>query len=941
MDLFISEISKYVMLVFLAIYTVESYMTLKYDRNDRRRGIYLRQSLCIYVIHTLGMLCIYASSENVDYLVLYFVQFIILFIFERLACLIYENINRQIINHIKLLLCIGFIVQSRLSFTKSRRQLIIVTVSMLVFLIIPVLISRLKLLKNNYAVAGYGFVGALLLAVVYGWGGNSYGSKLFIRIFGLAFQPSEFVKLFFIFFLAGLLYKVYHMGRVVVSGLLAAVFVLILVASKDLGAALIYCVIYLGMIYTATGKRRYLISGIIAGAAAGIAAYYLFAHVRVRVDIWQDPWSDIDNTGYQLAQSLFGIAMGGWFGRGIGRGIPEAIPFVDEDFIFSAITEEMGVVFGVLLLLVCLNVILHFLNIAHGVSDSFYRLVATGIGISYGIQVFLTVGGGSRLIPLTGVTLPLISNGGSSVMATLLMFGVMAGIAMIGQDDILRAADRNEIYDLSIEGEEQNTDELKLDKEIKIMTEMNRGRNIFLTGIIFAALFLLMIGNLIYFMIGQREIVINNSYNYKRQEALARENSRGTIYAADGTVLAETVIQPDGTERRDYPYGDVFAHVIGYASNGRAGIEQSANMYLLNSSISIADRLNNQLSGQKNPGDCVYTTLDPKLQQIAYDSLGVYHGAVIVTEARTGRILAMVSKPDYDPNEIELIWDELINDEDSSVLVNRATQGLYPPGSTFKIFTALEYIRQNPDTYLQYRYQCNGYLRNGDAEIHCYHGTAHGSIDFITSFAKSCNSSFANIGIGLNRQEFAGTLLSLGFNSELPIDMVYNQSHISMREDMTEAEVMQTAIGQSETLITPIHLNMVTQTIANHGEMMAPYVIDRVESADGNLVREFSPVSCGTVMAEAEVAYLTQMMIEVVEHGTATKLSGQNYTAAGKTGSAEYSDDKNGRSHAWFTGFAPAEDPEIVVTVILEAAGTGGDYSAPIARRIFSGYFAE
>lgn len=941
MNLFISEISKYIMLVFLAIYTVESYMTLRYDVNDRRTGIYLRQSLCIYVIHTLGMLCVYAASENMDYLVLYFVQFIILFIFGRLAVLIYEKINRQIINHIKLLLCIGFIAQSRLSFAKSRRQLIIVTVSMLVFLILPVLISRLKLLKNKYAIAGYGFIGALLLAVVYGWGGNSYGSKLFIKIFGLAFQPSEFVKLFFIFFLAGLLYKVYHMGRVVVSGLLAAVFVLILVASKDLGAALIYCVIYLGMIYIATGKHRYLISGIVIGAIAGIAAYYLFAHVRVRVDIWQDPWSDIDNTGYQLAQSLFGIAMGGWFGRGIGRGIPEAIPFVDEDFIFSAITEEMGVIFGVLLLLVCLNVILHFLNIAQRVGDPFYRLVAAGIGISYGIQVFLTVGGGSRLIPLTGVTLPLISNGGSSVMATLLMFGVMAGIAMIRQENALKAA-VNEEEDIALYEEgEQNTEEQKLDKEIKIMTEMNRGRNIFFAGTIFAALFLLMAGNLIYFMVGQRETVINNSYNYKRQEALARENSRGTIYASDGTVLAEMIIQPDGMERRNYPYGDVFAHVIGYASNGRAGIEQSANMYLLNSSIAIADRLNNQLTGQKNPGDCIYTTLDPKLQQIAYDSLGVYHGAVIVTEAQTGRILAMVSKPDYDPNEIELIWDDLINDEDSSVLVNRATQGLYPPGSTFKIFTALEYIRQNPDTYLQYRYQCNGYLRNGDAEIHCYHGTVHGSVDFITSFAKSCNSSFANIGIGLNRQEFAATLLSLRFNSELPIDMAYNQSHISMREDMTDGEVMQTAIGQSETLITPIHLNMVTQAIANYGEMMTPYVIDRVESVDGNLVREFSPVSCGTVMTEAEAAYLTQMMIEVVENGTATKLSGQNYTAAGKTGSAEYSDDKNGRSHAWFTGFAPAENPEIVVTVILEAAGTGGDYSAPIARRIFSGYFAE
>lgn len=156
---------------------------------------------------------------------------------------------------------------------------------------------------------------------------------------------------------------------------------------------------------------------------------------------------------------------------------------------------------------------------------------------------------------------------------------------------------------------------------------------------------------------------------------------------------------------------------------------------------------------------------------------------------------------------------------------------------------------------------------------------------------------------------------------------------------MSDGEIMQTAIGQSETLITPLHLNMVTQAIANHGVMMTPYVIDHVSNANGNIVRQYGPVVIGTVMTEEETDYLTGMMIEVVEHGTATKLSGYGYTAAGKTGSAEYLDDKNGRSHAWFTGFAPAEDPEIVVTVILEAAGTGGDYSAPIARRIFSRYF--
>lgn len=925
MNLFISEISKYFLTAFMAAYTLMSYITLKYSDHDRRKGIYRGQAVCIFAIHALGMFCVYSSKEDMDILVLFYAQLFVLFLFERLMALIYENYNRQIMNHMKLLLSVGFIMQSRLSFDKARRLLIIIAVSLLICLVIPMLIRKLTILKSKTFIFLYGFFGAALLAFVCALGSVTYGSKLSMEILGLAFQPSEFVKIIFAFFLAGLLYQTNRMGRILLSAALSAIYVLLLVASKDLGAALIYCVIYLAVVYASTGKRRYLMGGILIGGLAGIAAYYLFAHVRVRVGIWLDPWSDMDGSGYQLTQSLFGIGMGDWFGRGIGRGIPETIPFVDEDFVFSAIAEEMGVVFGILLIMVYLNVILHFLHIAQRLKDRFYRLAAVGITASLGIQALLTIGGGSRLIPLTGVTLPLISNGGSSAMATIMMFGIMFGVSLLRQDELKMA--------------ERESEETETVDEIAVLLEMKRKRGIFWLGILHSALYLLMCANLVYFTIVQREQVINDTYNHKRQELLAEENTRGTIYAADGTVLAQTLDLGDGTQQRSYPYGDLYAHVIGYVPNGGAGVEQAANMMLLNSSIPMTEILANQWEGRKNPGDAVYTSLDPELQQIAYDSLGIYHGAVIVTEAKTGRILAMVSKPDYDPNEIEVIWEDLIADEESSVLVNRVTQGLYPPGSTFKIFTALEYMRQNPDTYTQYHFVCNGYFRYGDETINCFHRTVHGEEDFMTSFARSCNSSFANIGVGLDRGRFADTLLSLLFNSRLPVDMVYNPSHISMRDDMSDGEIMQTAIGQSETLITPLHLNMVTQAIANHGVMMTPYVIDHVSSADGNMVRQYEPVAIGSVMTEEETAYLTRMMVEVVEHGTASKLSGYGFTAAGKTGSAEYLDNKDGRSHAWFTGFAPAEDPEIVVTVILEAAGTGGDYSAPIARRIFSGYF--
>lgn len=467
---------------------------------------------------------------------------------------------------------------------------------------------------------------------------------------------------------------------------------------------------------------------------------------------------------------------------------------------------------------------------------------------------------------------------------------------------------------------------------------MKKNRSFIVINVMYALIFLGMMINIVWFMLFHSQEAITNSYNNKRLDVLAAQNYRGTIYAASGEILAETMLDVSGNEIRKYPYGDLFAHAVGYASNGGAGIEAMANINLINSSIGLSERVDNEINGVKNPGDSVYSTLDMDLQQIAYDSLGMYRGAIIVTEVKTGRILAMVSKPGFDPNEIDVLWPELVEDQESTILLNRATQGLYPPGSTFKIIVALEYIRENPDTYMNYTFNCNGSITRDVSRINCYHGANHGSLDLTSSFAKSCNSSFANIGLTLDRSRFADTLLSLLFNSELPVDMPYSQSHISMRSDMTTMEMMQTSIGQSETVMTPLHLNMITAAIANQGVMMQPYMIDSVVCANGTIVVQNTPIVYGTVMSAEETTILTAMMVEVVEHGTATKLSGQNYTAAGKTGSAEYSDN-TGESHAWFTGFAPVEDPQIAVTIILESAGAGGDYSAPIARRIFSKYF--
>lgn len=446
-----------------------------------------------------------------------------------------------------------------------------------------------------------------------------------------------------------------------------------------------------------------------------------------------------------------------------------------------------------------------------------------------------------------------------------------------------------------------------------------------------------MMGYTCYYAITNRQEMINNSYN-GRQELLVSQNTRGTIYAAGGQILAQTKEDADGKETRTYPYENLFAHVVGYADKGKFGIESSSNYYLINSNAKLADKVASDVAGNKYPGDSVVTTLDVGVQEVAYQSLGIYKGAIIVSEPDTGKIIAMVSKPDFNPNEIDSIWDDLIQDKDSSVLLNRATQGLYPPGSTFKIVTALEYIRENPDTYSQYTYQCSGKFSTGQDSINCYHGTVHGYEDFAKSFAKSCNASFANIGMQLNRTQFGNTLDSLLFNEELPVAFAYNQSRLVIDESTADSDMVQASIGQGTTQITPLHVNMITCAIANKGVLMKPYLVDYVKNNENSIVKQFHPDTYKKLMSEDEAAALNGLMQEVITSGTGTKLSGLSYTAAGKTGSAEYSKDKS-ESHAWFTGFAPAEDPKVCVTIIIEGAGSGGDYAVPIAKRIFNEYF--
>ena len=443
-----------------------------------------------------------------------------------------------------------------------------------------------------------------------------------------------------------------------------------------------------------------------------------------------------------------------------------------------------------------------------------------------------------------------------------------------------------------------------------------------------------------YFLQVRSEDVINNSYN-ARLDSFSDRIVRGKIMAGDGTVLAETQVDADGNETRVYYYGSVFDHAVGYSAKGKTGIEALANFYLLTSHVNLLEQVGNELSGRKNPGDNVYTTLDAELQQAAYAALGDRKGVVIAMEPDTGKVLAMVSKPGYDPNTLLQDWDWLTDEGNGEgQLLNRATQGLYPPGSTFKIVTALEYMREHPVGYRDYQFDCSGVYVNGDYRIKCYHGTAHGHQDFTRSFANSCNGAFSSLGLGLNLGAFRDTAKSLLFNSPLPITgLPYKQSSFEMGPGADTWEILQTSIGQGTTQVTPMHNAMITAAIANGGTLMKPYFLNSVETAGGEEIKKFMPASYGSLMTAGEAEGLAELMHAVVTEGTGSAVRTDAYTVAAKTGSAEFETGKE--THAWFTGFAPVENPKLVVTVLVEEGGSGGKAAAPIARQLFDIYMAR
>lgn len=427
------ETAKYLMILLIMIYTYMNFNYFRYHDDWKQERICRHQNVIMSLLHFIGFAVLYLKSDDDRVVLLYLAQVVFLLAYIGLYHLFYQMRSGILVNNMCMLLSIGFIMLARLSFDKAVRQFMMIAAAALVTLIIPLLINKIWQLAQIPWV--YGILGLMLLVVVWVIGNNSFGAQLSVNVAGVAFQPSEFVKISFVFFVATMFYQSTDFRTVLITTGMAAAHVLVLVLSKDLGSALIFFLTYLVMLFVATTNWLYLGTGFLAGCGASVVAYGLFAHVRSRVLAWWDPWADIDNRGYQITQSLFAMGTGGWFGMGLYQGMPYKIPVVEKDFIFAAISEEMGGIFALCVLLICVGCFLQFMMIAGKMQAMFYKLIAVGLGMVYIVQVFLTVGGVIKFIPSTGVTLPFVSYGGSSIFSMFILFGVIQGLYILKKED--------------------------------------------------------------------------------------------------------------------------------------------------------------------------------------------------------------------------------------------------------------------------------------------------------------------------------------------------------------------------------------------------------------------------------------------------------------------------------------------------------------------------
>lgn len=449
--------------------------------------------------------------------------------------------------------------------------------------------------------------------------------------------------------------------------------------------------------------------------------------------------------------------------------------------------------------------------------------------------------------------------------------------------------------------------------------------------IVFGVFFVLFFGLVVYlgyFWWDRSEVLANSSLN-PRVRLAPSGIRRGDILDRHGVVLAHSVADETGGFQRIYPYGRAFAHVVGYTGMSHAGIEERYNIRLSNLSWEMYQRLRGiALEGEVLQGDGLQLTLDAALQNYIYQRLGTHTGSVVVLEPTTGKVRAMVSNPTFDPNTVAQDWQGLIQDTGGRPLINRSAQGLYPPGSTFKILTAAAAIDQGLEAFV---YEDTGSITLEGHTIRNFNSVPHGTLDLTEAFARSSNTYFVALADEMGVETYVAQVSNMFRQADFVL--ANNTSQFNLTADAPLADLMQTAMGQGQTLVTPLFMANLVGAIAGEGYLMRPQLVYQVLDHRGEGRVIFQPQREGRLFSNDQVVVLKELMTEVVRSGTGQNAALANgIQLAGKTGTAE---NEAGDSHGWFVGFAPAENPQYVIVVMLEHSGGTGPV-LPMVRDILN-----
>lgn len=859
---------------------------------------------------------------------------------------------------------IGITFVTRLAPSLAMSQLIILFASIALMIITLALVKNLDIVKRyKYT---FGAIGILLLILPMFIGTEIYGSKLWIRIGSFTIQPGEFAKIFIVLFLAGYLsenrellsisshsilgFKVPRLRLLTPLFLVWGVCLLVVVFERDLGSALLFYTIFLMMLYAATGRVSYVVIGFFLLGVGAVGAYHFLSHVQVRFQVWLNPFADAQNKGYQIVQSLYSLADGGLFGVGVGKGLAKLIPIVESDFIFSAIGEEMGLLGGAAVLLGFMLFAVRGLTTAARAKSDLAAFTATGLTAAISFQAFLIVGGVTKLIPLTGVTLPFMSQGGSSLLASFIIVALLmrAGDEATGRSvELAGTGISTALPDSAVAGASTSKNGTRfftgstgtaagsharpnsrmrrrlLDTpESGVLGRVALAKRLTVTVFVFTGLFAILIGNLTYVQVFQAKNIQNMSSN-NHTIMRAAYVKRGSIITSDGVTLAESVQNADGTYSRSYPNGNLAAHTVGYYSTqyGSTGIEASMNETLTGSrDYSSWKNAVNSLAGITQPGNTVKLTINSSIQQAAEQALAGKKGAIVVLDPRTGAVLAKASVPSYDNSNIDELMGENSDAAEGS-LVDRTTQSLYTPGSTFKVVT-LAAALDSGKTTLDQEFESPSSMKIGNADVTNHRNADHGTVSLKRAFALSSNVAFGQLATDIGADTLTQYARAFGYGQSLGQDFGTAESIIPDASEMTEWELAWAGagqpVGQGHTpgpQTTVMQNAVIAAAIANNGIAMNPYIVSQTLSPEGTVVKTTQSRSLGQAVSADTAAKVKEAMLAVVEDGTGTLAQVSGVKVAGKTGTAEVG---SSTINSVFVGFAPYDTPTVAISVMLE-----------------------